>query len=249
MSEQFEGGVPPQEKKEKIKAPVVSGHLSFVKENAWQYKDLTAEGQSGIERYFKEAFERLPEEEQKAISLELQALDVEMGLLNKQNKGIAIVRQTEIVNRIREVMERGGVHASAKEGGLGRTRDRIGEDGGKAFAYLSEYEAFARSVKDKSRDTRENAEYLLALVSGIKQELSRLDLVDVALSQSQGELLAEREARLPLVTSVSQFGRQLDNNIELEGLIGFSTLDKLIKEFHSAKKYLEESVLQSESEK
>ncbi|OGD69771.1 hypothetical protein A3A84_02135 [Candidatus Collierbacteria bacterium RIFCSPLOWO2_01_FULL_50_23] len=246
MPKRPEDDVAPKEKKGKIKTPVVSVHLSFLKENALRYKNLTAEGQSEIERYFKEAFNRLPEEEQRAISLELQALDLEMGLVSNQNEGIAIVRQIEIVNRIREVMERGGVIASAKEGGLGRTRDRLGEDGGKAFAYLSEYETFARSVKDKSEDIRENAEYLLALVSGIKQELSRLDLVNVALSRSQGELRAERKARSPLDTSVSQFGRQLDHTIELEGLIGFSTLNNLIKEFHSAKRYLEDSVLRSD---
>ncbi len=248
MPEKFEDSIPPQEKEEKIQTPEVSKHLSFIKEALWQYRDLSSKKQAEVEQSFKEAFENLPEDEQKAISLELQALGVEIGTLDKQNEGVAIVRQSEIVNRIREVMDRSGVVASAKEGGVERTKDQVAEVAEKTAAYLTEYEAFAQSVKDKSDDTRENAEFLLAISSGIKQELGRLQLADVASARSQDELRNERKSRHIIVTSVSQFGKQLDNTIYMESLIGFSTLNKLIKEFHSAKKYLEESVLQSEVE-
>lgn len=245
MPEKFEGGIPPQEKGEKIQTPKVSQHLSFVKEVAWQYRDLPS---AKVEQSFKEVFERLPEDEKKAISLELQALGIEIGALDKQNKGIVIVRQDEIVNRFREALDRNGIVTSAKKGGVERVREQFAGLAGEAAAYLQEYESFAQSVKDKSDDTRQNAEYLLAVVSGIKAELERLQLADVNNIQPKGELAKERSARLPVYTTVGQLGRKLELNIELEGLIGFSTLNKLIDKFHSAKKYLEEAVLQSETE-
>lgn len=248
MPEKFEGGVPPQEKGEKVQAPEVAKHLSFIREVSLKYRDLTGEGQTKIEQSFNEAFERLSNEEQKAVSLELQALNIEIGLLNKQNHGVGIVRQTEIVNRVGEIMDRSGVVASAKEGGVERIKEQTAEVAEKTAAYLTEYEAFAQSVKGKSKDTKQTAEYLLAIVSGIKQELERLKLADVASAQPQNELRNERESRHILVTSISEFGRKLDRDIEWDGLIGFSTLNKLIKEFYSAKKYLEESVLQAEVE-
>jgi len=245
MPEKFEGGIPPQEKGEKVKTPEVSQQLSFVKEAAWQYRDLPS---ATVEQSFKGAFERLPEDEQKAISLELQALGVEIGTLDKQNEGVAIVRQDEIVNRFREALDRSGVVASAKEGGVERVREQFSGLAGEAAAYLQEYESFAQSVKDKSDDTRQNAEYLLAVVSGIRAELERLQFVDLQNVQPKGELAKERSARMLVYTTVGQLGGRLEPNIELEGLIGFSTLNKLINKFHSAKKYLEEAVLQSESE-
>ncbi|MBI4812338.1 hypothetical protein HY798_02760 [Candidatus Falkowbacteria bacterium] len=245
MPEKFEGGTPPQEKGEKIQTPEVSQQLSFVKEAAWQYKDLPS---AKVEQSFKDAFEKLPEEERKAISLELQALGVEIGTLDKQNEGVAIVRQDEIVNRFREVLDRSGVVASAKEGGVERVREQYSGLVGEAAAYLQEYESFAQSVKDKSDDTKQNAKYLLAVVSGIRAELERLQLADIQSVQPKGELAKERSARMLVFTTIGQLGQRLEPNIELEGLIGFSTLDKLIKKFHSAKKYLEESVLESEAE-
>jgi len=247
MPEKFEGGVPPQEKGEKIQTPEISKHLSFIKEFAWQFRDLSTERQGEIEQSFKKSFDRLSEDEQKAISLELQALGVEIGTLDKQNEGIAIVRQSEMVNRVREVMDRSGVVASAKEGGIDRTKEQVAGLAGEAIAYLGEYEEFAQSVKNKSEDTKQNAEYLLAIASGIKQELERLQLTDVASAQSRGELKKERDA-LPMITSVSMLGNKLDPAIDLEGIIGFSTLNKLAKEFSRAKHYLEEAVLQSEPE-
>ncbi|PIQ74098.1 MAG: hypothetical protein CO002_01135 [Candidatus Portnoybacteria bacterium CG_4_8_14_3_um_filter_44_10] len=248
MSEKFEGGVPPQEKGEKIQTPEVARHLSFIKESAWQFRDLSTEREEEIEQSFKIAFERLPENEQKAISLELQALGVEIGTLDEQNDGIAIIRQSEMVNRVREVMDRSGVVASAKEGGVDRTKEAIAELAGEAIAYLGEYEEFAQSVKNKSEDIKQNAEYLVAIASGIRQELERLQLTNVASVQSRGELKKERSARLPMITSVSMLGNKLDPVIDLEGVIGFSTLNKLAKEFSRAKHYLEEAVLRSEPE-
>ncbi|MCI0542183.1 hypothetical protein L0Y69_00290 [bacterium] len=246
MPEKFEGGIPPQEKGEKIQSPEVSRHLSFVKEAAWQYRDLPS---AKVEQSFKDAFERLSEDEKKAISLELQALGVEIGMLDKQNEGVAIVRQDEIVNRFKEALDRSGVVASAKEDGVERFREQVAGLAGEAAAYLQEYESFAQSVKDKSDDTRQNAEYLLAVVSGIRAELERLQLADINNIQPKGELAKERSARwLPVDTTIGQLGRGLEPNIELKGLIGFSTLNKLINKFHSAKKYLEEAVLQSEAE-
>lgn len=245
MPEKFEGSIPPQEKGEKVKTPEVSQQLSFVKEVAWQYRDLPS---ATVEQSFRGAFEKLPEDEQKAISLELQALGVEIGTLDKQNEGVAIIRQDEIVNRFREVLDRSGVVASAKEGGVERVREQFSGLAGEAAAYLQEYESFAQSVKDKSDDTKQNAEYLLAVVSGIRAELERLQLADMQNVQPKGELTKERNARLPVYTTVGQLGGRLEPNIELEGLIGFSTLNKLINKFHSAKKYLEEAVLQSEGE-
>lgn len=248
MPEKLEGGVPPQDKGEKIPTPEVAEHLSFIKESAWQFRDLSPERQAGVEQSFKEAFARLSEDEQKAVSLEIQALGVEIGTLDKQNEGVAIVRQSEMVNRVREVMDRSGVVASAKEGGVDRTKEQVAELAGEAIAYLGEYEEFAQSVKNKSEDTKQNAEYFLAIASGIRLELERLQLTDVASVQSRGELQKERNARLPMITSVSMLGNKLDLVIDLEGVIGFSTLNKLVKEFSRAKHYLEEAVLQSESE-
>ena len=248
MPEKFEGGVPPQEKGEKIPTPEVAKHLSFIKESAWQFRDLSTERQEEIEQSFKKSFERLSEDEQRAISLEFQALGVEIGMLDKQNEGIAIVRQSDMVNRVREAMDRSGVVASAKEGGVERTKEQVAELAGEAIAYLGEYEEFTQSVKNKFEDTKQNAEYLLAIASGIRQELERLQLTDVASTQSRGELQKERNARLPMITSVSMLGNKLDPVIDLEGVIGFSTLNKLVKEFSRAKHYLEEAVLQSDPE-
>ena len=244
MPKKFEGGISPQEKGERIQTPDISSHLSFIKEATWQYRDLSS---AKLEKFFREAFERLPEDERKAAELELQALGVEIGVLDKQNEGVALVRQDEIVSRFREILDRSGVVDSAKEGGVERTRQNLYMLAENTAAYLQEYEAFAQSVKDKSGDTKQNAEYLLAVVSGIRVELERLQLTDIGGVQPKGELSSERNARLLVFTSVGQLGQKLGPTIELEGLIGFSTLDKLIDKFRSAKKYLEESVLESET--
>lgn len=248
MSEKSGSGIPPQERGEIIQSPEVASHLSFLRGSAWQFQDLSADGQKEIEQSFKKAFEKLTGDERKVTSLELQALGVEIGTLGKQNEGIAIGRESEMVNRIREIMERSGVVAAAKEGGIDRTKKQVAKLAGEAIAYIGEYEEFVRSVADKSEDTKQNAKYLLAIASGIRQELERLQLTDVASAQSRGELKEEENARGLFLTSVSMLGKKLDLLVDSEGLIGFSTLNKLIKEFSQAKYYLEEAVSESEFE-
>ena len=246
MPEKFEGGIPPQEKGEKLQVPEVAEQLSFLK--VWQYGELAPERQRDIEQIFKTSFEGLPENEQKAVSLELQAITAEIAGLDKQNGGIQIVRQKEISDRVRGVLERSGTVASVKEGGIDRVKDMVSEIAASATSYLAEYEEFARSVMGKTGDIKQNAEYLLAIISGIRQELGRLQLADVSSAQPQDELHKERKSRYPVLTSVGSLGNELDKTVDLEGIIGFSTLNKLTKEFHSAKKYFEEAVLETKAE-
>ncbi|MBZ1348206.1 MAG: hypothetical protein KYQ20_00320 [Candidatus Nealsonbacteria bacterium] len=253
MLEKFKGEVPlqgkeisPQEKIEGVEQPKISEHLSFLEKSVHRYRGLD---QSKTEQLFRNAFEKLPKSKQKTISLELQALGIEIDTLEKQDIEISPVWRSEISNRILGAIEKSGVVASAKEGGVDRTRKQVGEVAEKAAAYLIEYETFAQSVKDKSGNTKKSVEYLLAISSGIKQELGRLQLTDVSSAQSQNELKDEREARYPVITNVSYFYRDIDNAIYMEGLIGFSTLNKLLKEFCSAKEYLEKTVLQTKAKK
>jgi len=246
MPEKFESGIPPQEKGEKLQVPEVSEQLSFLK--VWQYGELTPEQQKNIEQIFKTSFERLPESEQKAISLELQVVAIEIAGLDKQNEGVQIIRQREISDRVRDILERSGTITSVKEGGIDRVKNRISEIAASTVSYLAEYEKYARSVMGKTEDVKQNAEYLLAIISGIRQELERLQLADVSSAKSQDELQKERKSRYPVLTSVGSLGNELDKTIDWEGIIGFSTLNKLTKKFHSAKKYLEEAVLETEAE-
>ena len=246
MLEKFESGIPSQERGEKLPTPEIAEQLSFLK--VWQYRELTPERQGDIEQIFKTSFEDLPESEQKAVSLELQAVATEIATLDKQNEGIQIIRQRGISDRVRDILERSGTIASIKEGGLDRVKERVSKIAAESASYLTEYEGYARSVMEKTKDTEQNAEYLFAIISGIRQELERLQLADVSSTQSQNELDKERKSRYPVLSSVDLLGKELDKTIDWEGIIGFSTLDKLIKEFHSAKKYLEESVLDAEAE-
>ncbi len=245
MQEKFESGISPQEKRGEVKTPEISIQLLFVKRAGWQYRELPS---AKVEQSFKGAFERLPKNEQKAISLELEALEAEISTLDQQNEGVAIVRQDEIVIRFVEALERSGVVAGAKVGSVERVREQFSGLAGKALAYLQEYNLYAQRVKDKSDDIRQNVEYLIAVISGITEELKRLQLIDLQNVHPKGELAKERSAPTVLYTSIKQLGARLEPHIELEGLIGFSTLIKLIKKFNLTKKYLEEAVLQSESE-
>lgn len=244
MPEQKEGNIPQQEM-EKIETPDISSHLSFLKEAIWQYKDMTPETQSNIEQSFRQVFEKLPPKEQKAISLELQALDLQIDSLDKQNKGIAIIRQSEIAGYIRETLERSGLIADAKEDGAKNAKERMTGLAQDTAAYLNEYKTFAQDTKNKAadRDTEENAKYFLIIISGIEQELERLQLANPAKIQPKGELKQEQQSQHIIATRITRFGTSLENSIKNEGLIGFSTLNKLINQFHRAKRYLNDAIL------
>ena len=230
-------------KKEKIETPDISRQLSFLKDSTWQFRKLTPTGFAMIEKSFREVFEILTEDEQKAISLQLNALDIEIRILDNQNEGVAIVRDKEIASRFRELLDRSGVVASTKEGGLDSIREELTVLMEKTLTYLQEYESFAESVKDKSADTKENTEYIFALISGIRSEFVRLKFPNRRNLQQKGEFEKERNAQLPVYTPVGQIGSKLEHSIELEGLIGFSTLNKLINLFCSVKRRLEDACL------
>lgn len=252
MSDRLEASAPPQEKGADTQTPEFSEYISIINETVWQGRELTAERQLALEEDFKQSFGKLSEKEQRSILLELQSLGIEIDAISTQNDGIAIIRQTEMTTRAQSLMERTGVITSATEGGLTLARETLSNNATRASEYLHDYETFARSVQvarsvqDGSEDINYDVKYVLAIISGIRQELERLQLGNATTSSSNGELQAERESRSPMNTSIRQFGKQLNSTIETEGLIGFSTLDKLIKEFHSAKASLEESILLSQ---
>ncbi len=211
----------------KVHAPSLEGHLAFVGKSVWQGRDLSEDRRSEMQNSFQESFAALPKEQQKMISLELEALGAEMGAIGSLNEGVAIVRRSEIVSRIRDVMERSGIVESIQTGGVERLKGQVAQSAQAAVAYLGENEVLLTSELDGGG----RAGYLLAIVSGIKNELERLKLADMSLIQSQGELQRERTSYRPMVTSIATLDHKLSTAIELEGAIGFTTLSKLIKEF------------------
>ncbi len=235
-----------EEAKPAQKIPDIYQLIVFVKDYSWEWNDLTDKQVQALEADFKQAFQKLPALEQQALLLEAQALSNSIKILPDLNPGVAIMRQTDMADRVNSIMERAGVIGSTKEGGLERTKEKLAALGEDTLGYLIEYEIFAKTQAEKP-EVASQVTYVLNIISGIRSEIERLKLADASKSQPKGELARRRDSKRRVKTSISKLGNELDSALSNEELIGFCTLNELLKEFHNAKRYFEDAVLQLEN--
>jgi len=220
---------------DKLPVPEITSQMIFVKEVDSLWGKMSAKSEENFVNIFRQTFGKLPGEAQKAISLELQAMQIEIGLLDNLDEGVASIREKEIAERIKADLERSGVVASAVEKGLENAKKKLSVPAENAAAYLVEYEAYIQGIESENEEVGQQTEYLMMLIPAIRQELSRLQICNTQNIEGKGELKQEMASVTPIVTSMLNFGQQVETEIGTEALVGFSTLAKLVKEFNDIK--------------
>ena len=245
MGRESGGGAPRQEMERMPKAPDMAKPLELLRANFWQYRGLSPERKAVMEKAFQADFAQLGEKEKKAVTLELQAIEQDIALYEDNEDPIALIREEETAERVRQVLERVGVVMSAAEGALEGAREELMRFAIGAVQYMGRKDGYAREVMDKSEDTKAAAERLLKFSDAIKDELRRLELYSYEPVAAPPKPSKRREARNESLWSdpgMTLFQQVVHNRIDMNGLIGFSTLDKLTSEYTRTSRSLDEAV-------
>ncbi len=216
--------------------------VSFLVEHDYEWSQASADQIAGLQESFDVALDGLEEASRLGMAHELSSLQQRSREVAGSLPGINIVRTDELETNIRDLLERVGVIASSQEGGIEDAVGELARQSAEVYGYLNEYEASIRGFAETPGDVAENVAYTLAVIAGIKSELERLKLVDLATLQQSTEVFRQREADFPLLGSYTRLEQQLKGLIVLKGLIGFSTLEKLLEMFPKAKRYTQEAI-------
>ncbi len=166
---------------------------------------------------------------------------MEIQELPQLHPGFAIIRHDIIGERIVDVLESCGIVDSAQPGGVSFTRKALSSGVGAPNVLeelsIEEKDIKARSRKSREAETKLVADSLLAITAGIRHELDRFKIIPKDSKTTQ-----DKEANGKLnqfiphrLYSLSAF---LKGAILECGLIGFSTLDKLIDKYFETRKWL-----------
>lgn len=221
-----------------VKPSPISMHLNFLRDHRGDgFNEMSVERQSAIGQSFDTHFVALSHQRQDGIRQTLNGLASDIEELPSLQTGIAIVNKLAIGARIVDVFDACGIVDSAVEGGLEYSRKKISEN---APEILAELEYYVNDIKDTLKvnrrrkrfgEIRETAELLLSIKSGIGQELDRLQLVPKGTSPNS---IKEKDYSPRYLSILSD---ELRGYTRKYGLIGFSTLSKLIEEFYNVKRY------------
>lgn len=217
----------------------ISQLLDYLRGNESRFSPMTDEIKEVIIQSFLNGLENLEPDQGRSIEYKVLGLLPDIRRMTDDHP-LRILLHDRTVEGIVYVLEDAGVVESARPRGLQRTRARLVEEDypgsgvslvGLTTAYLSEKGKEFDIVKRNTRgEKKETANELLNISSGIRSEFTRLGLVG-------GNEVGVPEVRPFESRPMVILQDLLRADTVREGLIGFTSLSKLMAKFWETQKY------------
>lgn len=232
----------PQTGKPELSPISLSLHLMFLREHRSGFDKMTEGKQFEIEQAFSKGYEDLSAERQQQVGKYIEGITLEIQGLPQLHPGLAIIRRDRIGEGIIDVLESCGIVDSASPGGVEFIRKMLSAGAPNVSEELSieEKDIKAQTLRSIDPETKIVADSLLTLKEAILSELDRLKLIpeDPETTQNKkanGEL-NQLYGYVP--DELKSLSPWLKGAILDKGLIGFSTLDRLIDKFFQIRHWL-----------